>query len=104
MNIKQLIDDLFTALEAAEPSLAPILAMLNGIIDEIGIPALTSLLAGLGITSTVTPQVLLDGLFTALDAKFAGHTLMLFLLAGIQDALDAAVTKLTVTPKGFKSL
>jgi len=102
--LQQLIDELFATLEKNDPSLAPLLAMLNGIIDEVGLPALAALLASLGISGTTSVVAFVDGLFQALEQKMVGHPFVLAALTFINEMIDAAVSKLTVTPKGFSSV
>jgi hypothetical protein len=102
-QLQALIDSVFAALEAADPSLAPLLAMLNGLVDSVGIPALAALLAALGINATTTVQAFIDGLFSALETKFAGHPFVQAMLSYVQVVVDAAISKLVVTPAMTKA-
>lgn len=106
MDLQELIDAVFAQIEQDEPSLAITLAAVNGIIDEIGLPLIEAELTKLGITSTTTPQALVDAVFLIVEQELAKNYFTNFLtpfMVAADAAIAAALTKLTALPKGFKS-
>lgn len=89
--LQAMIDEVFAAAEAAEPAITPVLAMVNGLIDEYGLPAILSLLTSYGIDASSTPQELIDGLFQALETKVSGIPFAASALAVLDKAIDAAL-------------
>lgn len=106
LDLQELIDAVFAQIEQDEPSLAITLAAVNGIIDEIGLPLIEAELTKLGITSTTTPQALVDAVFLIVEQELAKNYFTNFLtpfMVAADAAIAAALTKLTALPKGFKS-
>lgn len=87
-TLKVYVDDVFTAVEAVAPAGdAAILKGANSLID-MELPALAAILTSLGITSASSITVFVDGLFQALDTKFAGRPWVLWVVHAANAFVD----------------